>query len=270
LNRCLVAFSASHSRRVLVSGGLFPEKGARMTIKSRRTIRWREMEKGDIQLKDLIRYFVTYNRSDGKSPATLRWYHQTLDMLLDWLIETDRPTNLGSIDENTVREFILWLRERLIHGHKIKVTSVNNRVRALRASFNWLYHEGYTETHLLQYIKPPRLPQLIVDTLSEEEISSIMASLDRSTVTGSRNLAILAFLLDAGLILAELVGLKIQDVHLEDQYVKVMGKGSKERMVAFGCTTRNALLNYLVYFHGESTHPGYQRVFPYSRRLRHV
>ncbi len=219
------------------------------------------MEKGDIQLKDLIRYFDTFNRSDGKSPATLRWYNQTLNLFLSWLIETGRPTNLGSIDENTVREFILWLQERLVHGHKMKVTSVNNRVRALRASFNWLYHKGYTETHLLQYIKPPRLLQVVVDTLSEVEIANIMVSLNRSTVTGSRNLAILALLLDAGLRLAELVKLKIQDVHLEDQYVKVMGKGSKERMVAFGNTTRNALLNYLVHFRGEPVHPGIDEFF---------
>jgi integrase/recombinase XerC/integrase/recombinase XerD len=219
------------------------------------------MEKGDIQLKDLVRYFDTFNRSDGKSPATLLWYNQTLTIFLDWLTETGYPTNLGSIDENIVREFILWYQERLVHGSKIKAASVNNRVRALRASFNWFYHKGYTKIHLLQYIKPPRLPQVIVDTLSEEEIANIMASLDPSTVTGSRNLAILALLLDAGLRLAELVSLKIQDVHLEEQYVKVIGKGSKERMVAFGNTTRNALLNYLVHFRGEPAHPGIDEFF---------
>ena len=232
-----------------------------MIMRSRRNLRWQEMEKRNIQLQDLIRYFDTYNRSDGKSPSTLRWYNQALNMFLGWLIETGRPTTLGSIDEDTVREFILWFQERLVHGHKIKVPTVNNRVRALRAFFNWLYHKGYTETHLLQDIKPPRLPQVMVDTLSDEEIASIMASLDRSTVTGSRNAAILALLLDAGLRLAELVGLKAQDVHLEDQYVKVMGKGSKERMVAFGSTARNALLNYLVHFRGESAHPGVEEFF---------
>ena len=219
------------------------------------------MDKGNIHLKDLIRYFDTYNRSEGKSPSTLRWYNQTLNTFLGWLIDTGRPTNLGSIDENTVREFILWFQERLVHGHKMKVPSVNNRVRALRASCNWLYRKGYTETHLLQDVKPPRLPQVMVDTLSDEEITSIMASLDPSTVTGSRNLAILALLLDAGLRLAELVGLKIQDIHLEDQYVKVMGKGSKERMVAFGRTTRNALLHYLVHFRGEPAHPSIEEFF---------
>ena len=85
------------------------------------------MDKGNIHLAELIKYFDTYNRSDGKSPATLRWYDQTLNTFLGWLIETGRPVTLGSIDENTVREFILWLQEHLVHGHKIKVPSVNNR-----------------------------------------------------------------------------------------------------------------------------------------------
>jgi len=138
---------------------------------------------------------------------------------------------------------------------------VHNRVRALKAFFNWLYRKGYTDTNVLQDVKPPRLPQVMVDTLSDEEVTSIMVSQGQSTMAGSRNLAIIALLLDSGLRRSELVGLKAQDVHLEDQYVKVMGKGSKERMVAFGNTTRNALLNYLVHFRGEPAHPGVEEFF---------
>ena len=213
------------------------------------------MDKRHIPLKDLVKIFDTYNRSDGKSPATVCWYNEVLNAFLRWLAETGRPVTLGSVDENTVREFILWLQEHPVHGHKMSVHTINNRVRALRAFFNWLYRKEYTKTHLLKDVKPPRLPQVMVDTLSNEEIASIMAS-QASTITGKRNIAILALFLDSGLRLAELVGLKTGGVHLEDQYVKVMGKGSKERMVAFGSTARNALLNYLVHFRGEPAYPG--------------
>ena len=230
-------------------------------MRSRRNLKWQDMDKGNIHLADLIKYFDTYNRSDGKSPYTLRWYRQTLSTFLGWLIETSHPVALGLIDEDTVREFILWLQERSVHGHKMKVSSVNNRVRALRAFFNWLYWKGYTVSHLLQDVKPPRLPQVMVNTLSDEEITSIMVSLNQSTMTGSRNTAIIAMFLDSGLRLSELVGLKTRDVHLEDQYVKVMGKSSKERMVAFGSTARNALLNYLVHFRDEPAHPGVEEFF---------
>jgi integrase/recombinase XerC len=232
-----------------------------MTIRSRRSLRWQDMKKGDIHLKDLIKYFDTYNRSEGKSPATLTWYDQALKVFLNWLIKTNRQRTLDSVDENTVREFILWLQERQVNGHKIKVQSVNNKVRALRAFFNWLYRKGYTDMNVLQDVKPPRIPQIMVDTLSEEEVIRIMTSQDKSTVIGSRNIAIISLFLDSGLRRSELIGLKVQDVHLDDQYVKVMGKGSKERMVAFGNTTRNTLLNYFVHFRGEPAHPGVEEFF---------
>ncbi len=219
------------------------------------------MNKSNIHLKDLIKIFDTYNRSDGKAPPTLRWYNEVLNIFLGWLIKTGRSVTLGAIDENTVREFIIWLKERPVNGHEMRVYTVNNRVRALRAFFNWLCRKEYTATHLLQDLKPPRLPQVMVDTLSNEEIAVIIASFNPSTATGSRNIAILALFLDSGLRLAELVGLKIRDVFLEEQYVKVMGKGSKERMVAFGSSARNALLNYLVHFRGEPAHPGIEEFF---------
>ncbi|MDP2931680.1 MAG: tyrosine-type recombinase/integrase [Chloroflexota bacterium] len=219
------------------------------------------MDKSNMQLHDLIQFFDTYNRSDGKSPCTLRWYRQSLGMLLGWLTETGRPTTLGYLDENSVREFILWMQGRRIRGQPIRVPTVNNRVRALRSFFNWLFRKGYTESHLLQDVKPPRLPRVMVDILSDDEISRIMSSLEQSTMTGSRNVAILAMFLDSGLRLSELAGLKAMDVHIEDQYVKVLGKGSKERMVAFGNTARNALLHYSVHFRGEPAHSGVEEFF---------
>lgn len=144
------------------------------------------MNKNDIHLKDLIRIFDTYNRSDGKSPATLRWYNEVLNIFLSWLIETGRPVTLGSINEDTVREFIIWLKERPVNGHEMRVYTVNNRVRALRAFFNWLYRKEYTPTHLLQGLKPPRLPQVMVDTLSDEEAGSLSSGRYRLYPSGLR------------------------------------------------------------------------------------
>ncbi len=203
------------------------------------------MDKDIMTLAELIKYFDTYNRSEGKSPPTLHWYRYTLSMFLNWLTATARPLTLGAIDEDVVREFILCRQERVTRGHKLSVPTLNNEVRALRAFFNWLYRRGYTESHRLQDLKPPRLPQTMVETLSDDEIAAMFASLGQSTVTDSRNTAILALFLDSGLRLSELAGLKVPDVHLEDQYVKVMGKGSKERVVLVGKPAAGALGTYI-------------------------
>lgn len=101
----------------------------------------------------------------------------------------------------------------------------------------------------------------MVETLSDEEITLLFQRLERSTMLGSRNTAILALLLDSGIRLSELTGLKLQDVHLEDQYVKVMGKGSKERIIPFGSAAKRALIHYLLHFRGEPAHPGVQEFF---------
>ena len=164
------------------------------------------MDKGNISLAELIEYFDTYNRSEGKSPFTLRWYRQSLTMFLDWLTETDRPVTLGSISENIVREFILYLRERSTNGRKLTVQTINSRIHALRAFFNWLYQKDYTNSHLLQGLKSPSLPKLMVETLSDEEIAAIFAVLGQSTMIDSRNTAIMALLLNSGLRFSELAG----------------------------------------------------------------
>jgi site-specific recombinase XerD len=219
------------------------------------------MNKDNLELRDLILFFDTYNRSEGKSTSTVRWYRQSLNTFVRWLDKTGRPTRLGEVDEHTIREFILSLKEHTVRGRPIQAISVNNRVRALRAFFNWLYIQGYTETHRLQHLRPPRYPKTMVDTLTDGEVAAIMSVLDRSTAAGSRNTAMLALLFDSGLRLSELAGLKAADVHIDEQYVKVMGKGAKERMVSFGNATRYALLHYSIHFRGEPAHAGIEEFF---------
>lgn len=101
---------------------------------SRRNLNWQNMNKGNISLAELIQYFETYNRSEGKSVKTVHWYDEVLSMFLSWLTEAHHPTNLGSISEKEVREFVIWLQNRRVNGHSISVQRVNNRVRALRVS----------------------------------------------------------------------------------------------------------------------------------------
>lgn len=230
-------------------------------MRSKKNTRWETMDKTNIPLAKLIDYFETYNRSEGKSPKTVTWYGEALHMFLDWLSEIGHPTNLGSVGEMEAREFILWLQNRHCNGHRVSVVTINNRVRALRAFFNWLYRKGYTREHLLEDVRPPRLPEVMVETLSDKEIEPLFQVLDQSTVLGSRNGAILALLLDSGVRLSELTSLKLRDIHFEEQYVKVMGKGSKERIVPIGSTTQKALLHYLIHFRGEPAHPGVEEFF---------
>ena len=101
-----------------------------------------------------------------------------LNLFLDWLRSQQRPTNLGSIGEMEVREFILSLRERKWNGKSLSSQTLNNRVRALRAFFSWLGREGYTEENLLAGLKSPKVAQPVIEPLTTEEVERLFSRIN--------------------------------------------------------------------------------------------
>jgi len=230
-------------------------------MKPRVNLRWSDVAKDSIELAQLVDYYETYNRSEGKSPRTVEWYGEVLNSFVAWLKRQGKPTNLGSVDEMVIREFILALREKRWNGKMLASSTLNNRVRALRAFFSWLAREGYTDTNILANMKPPKVAQTIIEPLTVEEVDRLFSVINQKTVLGARNAAMVALLLDAGLRLSEMVNLKTQDVHLEQRYVKVMGKGAKERIVSFGAACQKILLHYYNHFRVEPAHAGIDNFF---------
>ena len=219
--------------------------------------RWQELEKSDIPLNKLALHYEAYNRSEGKSQATVFWYSRVLTYFSEYLDKNNLPSTLGTLDLHTVREFILYLQtKRKWDGHpyvpstgdNLAAISVQTYVRALKAFFSWLHREGYTEHNILADLRPPKAPQRLVKVLGDEEIRRILASLDRDTATGCRNTAMMITLLDTGLRLSELTNLKMADAHIDEGYLKVMGKGSKERIAPIGGLAQKVLLRYIHHF----------------------
>lgn len=102
------------------------------------------------------------------------------------------------------------------------------------------YRVGYTETLLLETTRPPKIPFELIEPLTDQEIWRIFDASPKL-----RDKAILALLLDSGLRAAELVGIYIDDLNLEQGVVKVMGKGAKERHVPFGEATERRVRKYM-------------------------
>jgi len=196
-------------------------------------------------LSVLIQHFQIHNQSEGKSPRTVEWYDQVLGRFLRWLEGEDRPTNLGQIDEMVVREYLIYLQARPgTKGKTLSSHSMYNRVNALRSFFGWLHRREYTPEHVLKHLKQPKTSQLVTEPLSVEEITQVYSSIKANTLFGGRMAALFSIMLDTGLRLSEVAGMKEEDVHLDHQYVKVMGKGAKERIVSFGVSCQKALLHY--------------------------
>jgi len=230
-------------------------------MKGRKNSRWEDMDKGNLELEQLIRHFEVYNRSEGRSPYTVVWYSEALNGFLHWLTSENRPTTLKEIGKDQVRAFVLHLYEKKVRGKPLSKNTVANRVRAIRGFFSWLAAEGYTEEHVLAGLKPPRVAKTIVEPLTPQEVEKLFGNVNQNTALGARNAAILALFLDTGLRLSEVANLKEYDVHLEQRYVKVLGKGSKERIVPLGIDCQKMLLNYCYYFRPAVAHQGVEEFF---------
>jgi integrase/recombinase XerC/integrase/recombinase XerD len=230
-------------------------------MRGKRNLRWEDVDKRDIELRQLIQHFEVFNRSEGKSPRTVSWYSEALNSFLYWLESENRSTKLKDVGESEGRAFALHLYDKRFRGKPLSTYTVANRVRALRGFFSWLAWKGYTADNALADFKPPKTAQTIIEPLAPQEVNQLFTKINQNTSLGARNGAILALFLDTGVRLSELADLKECDVHLEQRYVKVMGKGAKERIVPFGVDCQKTLLHYYYHFRPERAHSGVDTFF---------
>ena len=202
----------------------------------------------ELELKKLVLHFAQSNKAEGKSPKTISWYTGMLTDFTRFLASTGRKLVLAEFDILVVREFVIHEQERELSPY-----TVQGKVRALKAFASWLFNEGYTTDHFLYNLKMPKAPQNLIEPLTATEIDQLLKSQNPLTALGCRNIAILVLLLDTGLRVSELCGLRAEDAHIEEGYLKVMGKGSKERIVPIGGLAQKMLWRYIIHFRPEDS-----------------
>jgi len=118
-------------------------------------------------------------------------------------------------------------------------------VRVLKAFSTWLYEEEYTDVNRLKNLRLPKATIRIMEPLTSEEIRKIMSSINRKSYSGERNHAVLVTLLDSGLRASELASITLSNLNLKDGYIRITGKGGKERIVPIGKFVQMELLHYI-------------------------
>ena len=109
-------------------------------VTAKRNRRRETMAKSNLDLLVLIRHFEIHNRTEGKSARTVGWYNEVLGLLYRWLQDQGMQSDLDTIDEMVIREFIMELQSRPgIKGKGVSSHTIYNRVNALRAFFSWLH-----------------------------------------------------------------------------------------------------------------------------------
>jgi|TARA_R100000479_G_scaffold33554_2_gene13880 integrase/recombinase XerD len=167
----------------------------------------------------------------GLSANSIKNYSLDLKKLMKWLAETEINESPVSISEETIQQFIYTIAKEMQPQSQSRVIS------GLRGFFNYLIFEEYRKTNPLELIESPKIARKLPDTLSTEEIDTLINVIDLGHPQGERNRAILETLYACGLRVSELTGLKISDLFFDEGFIKVSGKGDKERFVPIGGNT---------------------------------
>jgi integrase/recombinase XerD len=142
------------------------------------------------------------------------------------------------IGKETIQQFIYTIAKEVNPRSQARIIS------GLKSFFNYLLFEGYRKDNPLDLIESPKIGRKLPDTLSEEEINALIAAIDLSKPEGERNRAILETLYGCGLRVSELVDLKISDLFFDEDFIKVIGKGDKQRFVPISDINKKYMNSY--------------------------
>jgi len=188
-----------------------------------------------------IQTFGHYLRIErGLSGHSLEAYIRDIRKLATYLTPLQIP--VLDVKENQILDFL-----KDLHSLGIEASTQSRCLSGIRSFFQYLVFEGKIPMDPTVHIKSPQKGRKLPDTLSFDEINLILEANDMSTNEGVRNRTMLEFLYGAGLRVSELVGLKLTDVYIENGFIKVCGKGDKERLVPSGRDAFTYLKLYLAH-----------------------
>ena len=175
---------------------------------------------------------------DGLSPNTLAAYKRDLTLLARWLQQVQGLALLQTQEHHLQAYFA----ER--HAHS-KATSANRRLTVLRRFFHWAMREGLVPTDPTLKLLAAKQALRVPKTLSEAQVEALLAAPNSNDPLGLRDRAMLELMYASGLRVSELVALKTLHVSLNESVLRVLGKGSKERLVPYGQIAGEWLTRYL-------------------------
>ena len=175
--------------------------------------------------KDIVRGYVRYLKLErNMSGNTLDAYQRDLRKLLDYLDREGKEIRDVTLED--LEHFSAGLHDIGIHPR-----SQCRILSGVRSFFRFLLLDGYRDDDPTELLESPQIGEHLPEVLTPEEVDRLEASIDLSKWEGHRNRAIIEVLFSCGLRVSELVNLKLSNLYIEDEFVRVQGKGSKERLV---------------------------------------
>jgi len=163
------------------------------------------------------------------SEHSVEAYLRDVEKLTQFLLATGQPKAPGDIELKELQQFVKWVNEL-----GMTATSQARIISGIRSFYKYCLLEQLVTKDPSVLLEAPRTRRTLPDTLSFEEIETLIAQIDQSTPDGGRNKAILETMYSCGLRVSELIGLKLSCLYLDVGFVRVIGKGDKERLVPIG------------------------------------
>lgn len=186
-----------------------------------------------------IKEYKSYLKIErGLADNSIENYLFDINRLVRYFFDNSMDVSPLEVNEQTIQQFIYDISDQLNPRSRARLIS------GLKSFFNYLVFEDYRSSSPMELIEVPKLGRKLPDTLSTSEIDSLIGAIDLSTNEGERNRAMLETLYSCGLRVSELVNLKLSDLFFEEGFIKITGKGNKQRFVPIGTHTQKYINLY--------------------------
>ena len=174
------------------------------------------------------------------SVHSINAYLTDIDKLFQYYLAIDKDLNLNKVQLNDLRAFVTWLNEI-----GMQANTQARVISGIKAFFTYLMQEEIIQEDPTTLLAAPKLTRKLPDTLNINEINALIDAIDASKPEGMRNKAIIEMLYGCGLRVTELVELRISNIYRDTEFIKVIGKGNKERLVPIGSVALKLLEIYI-------------------------
>ena len=175
----------------------------------------------------------------GLSDNSVTNYAYDIQRFIDYLFANQIDVSPITINEEIIQQFIYSISTELNPRSRARIIS------GLKSFFNYLIFEDYRKDSPMELIEVPKTGRKLPDTLSTAEIDALIKAIDLTSNEGERNRAMLEILYSCGLRVSELITLKISDLFFEEGFIKITGKGNKQRFVPIGLPTQKYIDLYI-------------------------
>ena len=175
----------------------------------------------------------------GLSSNSIDSYGRDIKKLILFLEENEINESPVSISEETIQQFIYELSK------SVNARSQSRIISGLRSFFEYLIFEDYRKDNPTQLLESPKIGRKLPDTLSEKDINAIINAVDLSTTHGQRNKTLLETLYSCGLRVTELITIQLSDLFFDEGFIRVLGKGDKQRFVPINLYTQKLIKIYI-------------------------